>query len=170
MSTLELRIARSLLRRSPSRHRYGDAPAPGLRLAPAGRLRAASGRGRAARRLLAAAVHEAHHAPAVPRPRLARLRGAERRVPPPGRRRRRLADDVRRRRGRRSTCSRRSTTCRSTSRGSRWRVTRIDQPPGERRNPGGGAAHCRPSDSRTTKLYDRRGQKVLLEDMERIRY
>ena len=25
-------------------------------------------------------------------------------------------------------------------------------------------------DSRTTKLYDRRGQKVLLEDMERIRY
>ena len=24
--------------------------------------------------------------------------------------------------------------------------------------------------SRTTKLYDRRGQKVLLEDMERIRY
>jgi hypothetical protein len=29
---------------------------------------------------------------------------------------------------------------------------------------------CRPSDSRTTKLYDRGGQKVLLEDMERIRY
>jgi hypothetical protein len=27
-----------------------------------------------------------------------------------------------------------------------------------------------PYDSRTTKLYDRRGQKVLLEDMERIRY
>jgi hypothetical protein len=27
------------------------------------------------------------------------------------------------------------------------------------------AAHA---DSRTTKLYDRRGQKVLLEDMERI--
>jgi site-specific recombinase XerC len=26
------------------------------------------------------------------------------------------------------------------------------------------------ADSRTTKLYDRRGQKVLLEDMERIRY
>ena len=26
------------------------------------------------------------------------------------------------------------------------------------------------TDSRTTKLYDRRGQKVLLEDMERIRY
>src|ERR1700751_3368675 len=26
------------------------------------------------------------------------------------------------------------------------------------------------NDSRTTKLYDRRGQKVLLEDMERIRY
>ena len=25
------------------------------------------------------------------------------------------------------------------------------------------------ADSRTTKLYDRRGQKVLLEDMERIR-
>jgi integrase/recombinase XerD len=25
-------------------------------------------------------------------------------------------------------------------------------------------------DSRTTKLYDRRGQKVLVEDMERIRY
>ena len=25
-------------------------------------------------------------------------------------------------------------------------------------------------DSRTTKLYDRRGQKVLLEDMERVRY
>jgi hypothetical protein len=38
-------------------------------------------------------------------------------------------------------------------------------------------AHLRPlnafaghADSRTTKLYDRRGQKVLLEDMERIRY
>ena len=26
------------------------------------------------------------------------------------------------------------------------------------------------ADSRTTKLYDRRGLKVLLEDMERIRY
>ena len=26
------------------------------------------------------------------------------------------------------------------------------------------------ADSRTTKLYDRHGQKVLLEDMERIRY
>jgi integrase/recombinase XerD len=26
------------------------------------------------------------------------------------------------------------------------------------------------ADSRTTKLYDRRGQKVLLEDMKRIRY
>ena len=26
------------------------------------------------------------------------------------------------------------------------------------------------ADSRTTKLYDRRGQKVLLEDVERIRY
>jgi len=26
------------------------------------------------------------------------------------------------------------------------------------------------ADSRTTKLYDRSGQKVLLEDMERIRY
>jgi hypothetical protein len=26
------------------------------------------------------------------------------------------------------------------------------------------------ADSRTTKLYDRRGQKVLLEDMERIRH
>jgi hypothetical protein len=26
------------------------------------------------------------------------------------------------------------------------------------------------ADNRTTKLYDRRGQKVLLEDMERIRY
>jgi hypothetical protein len=26
------------------------------------------------------------------------------------------------------------------------------------------------ADSRTTKLYDRRGQKVLLEDMERICY
>jgi hypothetical protein len=26
------------------------------------------------------------------------------------------------------------------------------------------------ADSRTTKLYERRGQKVLLEDMERIRY
>jgi hypothetical protein len=26
------------------------------------------------------------------------------------------------------------------------------------------------ADSRTTKLYNRRGQKVLLEDMERIRY
>jgi integrase/recombinase XerD len=26
------------------------------------------------------------------------------------------------------------------------------------------------ADSRTTKLYDRRGQKVLLEDMERVRY
>jgi integrase/recombinase XerD len=26
------------------------------------------------------------------------------------------------------------------------------------------------ADSRTTKLYDRRGQKVLLEDMESIRY
>jgi integrase len=26
------------------------------------------------------------------------------------------------------------------------------------------------ADSPTTKLYDRRGQKVLLEDMERIRY
>jgi integrase/recombinase XerD len=26
------------------------------------------------------------------------------------------------------------------------------------------------ADSRTTKLYDRRGQRVLLEDMERIRY
>jgi hypothetical protein len=26
------------------------------------------------------------------------------------------------------------------------------------------------ADSRTTKLYDRRGQKVLLEDMEPIRY
>ena len=26
------------------------------------------------------------------------------------------------------------------------------------------------ADSRTTKLYDRRGQKVLLEGMERIRY
>jgi hypothetical protein len=26
------------------------------------------------------------------------------------------------------------------------------------------------ADSRTTKLYDRRGQKVLLEDIERIRY
>jgi len=26
------------------------------------------------------------------------------------------------------------------------------------------------ADSRTTKLYDRRGQKVLLEDMERLRY
>jgi integrase len=26
------------------------------------------------------------------------------------------------------------------------------------------------ADSRTTKLYDRRGQKVLIEDMERIRY
>jgi hypothetical protein len=25
-------------------------------------------------------------------------------------------------------------------------------------------------DSRTTKLYNRRGQKLLLEDMERIRY
>jgi len=29
---------------------------------------------------------------------------------------------------------------------------------------------ARQADSRTTKLYDRRGQKVLLEDMERIRY
>jgi integrase len=29
---------------------------------------------------------------------------------------------------------------------------------------------ARHADSRTTKLYDRRGQKVLLEDMERIRY
>jgi hypothetical protein len=26
------------------------------------------------------------------------------------------------------------------------------------------------AESRTTKLYNRRGQKVLLEDMERIRY
>jgi site-specific recombinase XerD len=26
------------------------------------------------------------------------------------------------------------------------------------------------ADSRTTKLYDRRGPKVLVEDMERIRY
>jgi len=26
------------------------------------------------------------------------------------------------------------------------------------------------ADSRTTKLYDRRGQKVLREDVERIRY
>ena len=26
------------------------------------------------------------------------------------------------------------------------------------------------ADSRTTKLYDRRGQKVLLEEMERVRY
>jgi len=26
------------------------------------------------------------------------------------------------------------------------------------------------ADSRTTKLYDRRGQKVLFEDMERIHY
>jgi integrase len=26
------------------------------------------------------------------------------------------------------------------------------------------------ADSRTTKLYDRRGQKILLEDIERIRY
>ncbi|MBV9671994.1 MAG: tyrosine-type recombinase/integrase [Verrucomicrobia bacterium] len=26
------------------------------------------------------------------------------------------------------------------------------------------------ADSRTTKLYDRRGQKLLVEDMERIRY
>jgi integrase/recombinase XerD len=26
------------------------------------------------------------------------------------------------------------------------------------------------ANSRTTKLYDRRGQKVLLEDMERVRY
>jgi len=26
------------------------------------------------------------------------------------------------------------------------------------------------ADSRTTKLYDRRGEKILLEDMERIRY
>ena len=26
-----------------------------------------------------------------------------------------------------------------------------------------------PADSRTTKLYDRRGQKVLVEDMKRIR-
>jgi hypothetical protein len=26
------------------------------------------------------------------------------------------------------------------------------------------------ADSQTTKLYDRRGQKVLLEDMERVRY
>ena len=26
------------------------------------------------------------------------------------------------------------------------------------------------ANSQTTKLYDRRGQKVLLEDMERIRY
>jgi hypothetical protein len=26
------------------------------------------------------------------------------------------------------------------------------------------------ADSRTTKLYDRRGQKVLLEDIERVRY
>jgi site-specific recombinase XerD len=26
------------------------------------------------------------------------------------------------------------------------------------------------ANSRTTKLYDRRGQKLLLEDMERIRY
>jgi hypothetical protein len=26
------------------------------------------------------------------------------------------------------------------------------------------------ADSRTTKLYDRRGQKVLLEDTERIRF
>ena len=26
------------------------------------------------------------------------------------------------------------------------------------------------AETRTTKLYDRRGQKVLLEDMERIRY
>jgi integrase/recombinase XerD len=26
------------------------------------------------------------------------------------------------------------------------------------------------ADSRTTKLYDRRGQKVLVEDMERIKY
>jgi hypothetical protein len=26
------------------------------------------------------------------------------------------------------------------------------------------------TDNRTTKLYDRRGQKILLEDMERIRY
>lgn len=26
------------------------------------------------------------------------------------------------------------------------------------------------ADSRTTKLYDRRGQNLLLEDMERIRY
>ena len=36
----------------------------------------ASGRRRAARRLLAAALHAAHHAPAVPGPRAARLRGA----------------------------------------------------------------------------------------------
>jgi hypothetical protein len=41
---------------------------------------------------------------------------------------------------------------------------------GERRNFGGGSADRRHADSRTTKLYDRRGQKVLLEDMERIRY
>jgi integrase/recombinase XerD len=26
------------------------------------------------------------------------------------------------------------------------------------------------ADSRTTKIYDRRGQKTLIEDMERIRY
>jgi hypothetical protein len=26
------------------------------------------------------------------------------------------------------------------------------------------------ADSRTTKLYDRRGQKVLVEDIERVRY
>jgi hypothetical protein len=26
------------------------------------------------------------------------------------------------------------------------------------------------ADSRTTKLYDRRGQKVLVEDMERVRH
>jgi hypothetical protein len=38
----------------------------------------------------------------------------------------------------------------------------------ERRNSGGVQRIAGRCDSRTTKLYDRRGQKLLLEDMERI--
>jgi hypothetical protein len=41
---------------------------------------------------------------------------------------------------------------------------------GERRNAAVTQRIPGHADSRTTKLYDRRGQKVLVEDMEKIRY
>jgi site-specific recombinase XerD len=51
-----------------------------------------------------------------------------------------------------------------------FRAAGIHQLFRKRWHSGGGPADRRSRDSRTTKLYGRRGQKVLLEDMERIRY